>query len=121
MDKPEIEPIDESNKPEIVSDNKAQSFIKVIQTNIQACIAGEGKILNKTQRGKIGESMGITAQKEVKELTELAIVLLAREQALRPDLSLQARYEAIVQLYECHSQVQVCCCYYSLILSKPLQ
>jgi predicted RNA methylase len=60
---------------------------------------------NKTTIEKIASSFGITNKNLIKELTELAIVNLARKYAHNPKLSIIQRYEAIVQLYK--SQVNL--------------
>jgi len=59
---------------------------------------------NRKSIERIAASYGITDKSEVKEYTELAIVLKARSIALS-DLPLQAKYESIVDLYQ--SQVNI--------------
>lgn len=59
---------------------------------------------NKKSIERIASSYGITDKSEVKEYTELAIVLRARSIALSP-LPLETKYEGIVDLYK--SQVNI--------------
>lgn len=59
---------------------------------------------NRKSIERIAASYGITDKSEVKEFTELAIVLKARSIALS-DLPLEAKYENVVALY--HSQVNI--------------
>jgi hypothetical protein len=60
---------------------------------------------NKTTVEKLAKSFGIDNQNQTKELTELAIVLEARQIAFDTQLTIRQRYESIVELY--HSQVNL--------------
>jgi hypothetical protein len=60
---------------------------------------------NKTTVEKLGKTFGIDNQNQVKELTELAIVLEARKIAENRTIRLRDRFDAIVDLYK--SQVNL--------------
>ncbi|MFD3001423.1 strawberry notch-like NTP hydrolase domain-containing protein [Pontibacter toksunensis] len=73
---------------------KHREFVKAIVQRLT-----EGVKDNKTSVEKLAAGYGITDKTLVKEFTELAIVLRARELAHAPGRSTEERFESIVQLY----------------------
>ena len=60
----------------------------------------DNKKENKVSSQNLAKTYGITVQTEVKELTELAIVKVARELAHQQNKTVEQKYQDIVQLYQ---------------------
>lgn len=69
-------------------------FLQYVRTELDAKIRHNSKAI-----ARIAESYGITDKSEIKEYTELAIVLKARSIALS-SLPIEAKYQSIVELYQ---------------------
>jgi DNA repair protein RadC len=80
-----------------ISDGRRKEYVNKIESELRS-----SKHYNKTSVEKLAATFGITDKTEVKELTELAIVRIARGIA-HTDESYRTRFEKIVELY--NSQV----------------
>ena len=76
-------------------ENSHLQYVWAIETDLKA-----GKSYNKPSVEKLAASFGITNQNLVKELTELAIVRIARSIAQNQSLDAKQRYDGIVKLYK---------------------
>jgi len=98
--KNEIALLTESKPAKKALSEAAESFTYQIEKQIDA-----GEKLNKTQVEKVAAGFGISDLRLVKELTEYAIVRIARRIAHNTALSLYQRFDSIVKLY--HLQVNL--------------
>ena len=71
------------------------SFIETIKPEIE-----KGLTMNKTKIENIAKTFGILEQNRAKELTELSISILARSIAHNPSMTIDQRYDRLVELYQ---------------------
>lgn len=77
-------------------DSKKAAFVQQVKVILLHDVA---RSHNKSSIEKLAGSFGILDKNEIKELTELAIVNIARYMAHQTDLSIHERYQNIVGLY----------------------